>query len=118
VDPSGGPGRIGFPQATTTALLFLTSSCEACQGFWQELAGDPSLPAGATVVVATPGAALENRRKVADLAPAGVEVVMSGDAWTDYAVTGSPFAVVVADGVVTAEGPVLSWADLTTLLTV
>jgi hypothetical protein len=88
----------------------------ACQDFWEQLADDPSLPGGAAVAVTTPGSALESRRKVADLAPAGVDVVMSARAWNDYAVTGSPFTVVVTDGTVTAEGPVLSWAALTALL--
>jgi hypothetical protein len=115
--PAGDPGRIDFVDGATTALLFLTSSCVACRGFWERLAQDPSLPQGVSVAVTTPGATLENRRKVAELAPAPIEVVMSGEAWADYAVTGSPFAVVVADGAIVAEGPVLSWADLQALVT-
>jgi hypothetical protein len=114
VDPTGAPAQL--PVAGDTALLFLTSSCQPCQAFWRQLADDPGLPGGLPVAVATPGAALESRRKVADLAPDGVAVVLSGQAWDDYGVTGSPFAVIVRAGTVVAEGPVLAWGDLLALL--
>jgi hypothetical protein len=115
IDPDGNARDLAFGPGRTT-LLFLTSSCRACQGFWQQLAADPSLPGGTAVAITTPGAALESRRQVAELAPAAVDVVMSAAAWQDYGVSGSPFAVVISDGMVAAEAPVSDWAELTALL--
>lgn len=102
----------------TTVLCFVTSSCATCRWLWDRLGEQPPeghADARLRVVAVTPGAALESRKRVAELAPPGVEVVMSADAWADYGVTGSPFAVVSTDGIVRREGPMSrpeDWADL------
>ncbi|MGI8665293.1 MAG: hypothetical protein ACR2N4_04585 [Jatrophihabitans sp.] len=82
-----------------TVLAFLSSGCEGCTGFWQELAtpGD-WLPAdGTRLLVVTKGGAEESPAALAALCPAGVDLVMSSQAWSDYTVPGSPY-VVVTDG--------------------
>lgn len=93
------------------ALLFLTSSCHGCREIWAAL-GHQGLPGAPRTVVVTPGPELEDRRKVAALAPKDVPVLMSARAWADYDVSRSPFAVVVRDGRIAGEGPLRSWADL------
>jgi hypothetical protein len=111
-------GREPTAPAGRTLLVFLTSSCVACQGFWEGFAdgGAARLPDAPETIIVTPGAALESRRRVAELAPPGVPVLMSADAWSDYRVTGSPFAVAIGDGSVIAEGPVLGWDELARLI--
>jgi hypothetical protein len=116
-DPAGLATAVEVDGEELLVATFLTSSCSTCQELWAALAvGETSrLPDTARLVVVVPGAGLESRRRVAELAPPGVEVVMSADAWADYGVTGAPFAVVVRHGRIGAEGPVGSWGDLLSL---
>jgi hypothetical protein len=82
------------PGGGRLALLFLTSSCQSCLQLWQEAkGGDPATP----VVLVTPGPEMESRRKAEQLAPEGLTVVMSGDAWSLYDVLGAPWLVVIED---------------------
>jgi hypothetical protein len=54
---------------------------------------------------------------VAALAPAGADVLMSSEAWHACGVTAAPWYVVVAGGVVVAEGPApASWKKVEALL--
>jgi hypothetical protein len=80
-----------------TLLGFLSSGCATCAGFWGALA-DPSqlaLVEGVRTVVVTKGPEFEIQAEVRSLAPSGVPVVMSNEAWSDYEVPGSPFFVLV-----------------------
>jgi hypothetical protein len=80
-----------------TLLGFLSSGCATCAGFWGALA-DPrqlSLIEGVRTVVVTKGPEFEIQAEVRSLAPSGVPVVMSSEAWSDYEVPGSPFFVLV-----------------------
>jgi hypothetical protein len=95
VDPQG---RTVAVDPEGRVLYFLTSSCEPCRPVWATLAGPH-------VAVVTPDPATEHRGRVADLAPPGVEVVMSSDTWFAYAAGPAPWSVRVAGGVVVAEGP-------------
>ena len=79
-------------------VYFLTSSCKPCQPVWS------TLPAAGLVVV-TPDPSAESRRKVAELAPPGVTVVMSSDAWFAYGAGPAPWKVVVSGATVVSEGP-------------
>lgn len=122
VGPDGGEVTVAGPESAgggVVLLTFLTSSCEGCRQFWEGPA--PGWPGAPRMAIITPGPELEDRRKVAALArdaatPTGVPVVMSAQAWTDYDVTRSPFAVVVRDGRVAGEGPLSGWEDLRGLL--
>lgn len=97
---------------------FLTSSCTGCGVFWAALAtaGEGSQPVESAVVVVTPDPATEDRRAVQNLAPPGLPVVMSTEGWLDYGVNGSPWFVVVADGVIRAEGVAHDWSELADLI--
>lgn len=82
-----------------TILAFLSSNCEGCTGFWQEL-GEPgswTTPQGSRLLVVTKGPEDESPSVLSQLCPDGVDLVMSSQAWADFEVPGSPY-VVVADG--------------------
>lgn len=80
-----------------TLLAFLSSGCRSCAGFWKDLGtpGDLGLPAGTRLVAVTKGPDRELPAEVRAIAPPGLSVVMSSDAWSDYEVPGSPFFVLV-----------------------
>ena len=87
---------VGVPR--DTVLAFLSSGCEGCTGFWHELAeGTASVPDDTRLLVVTKSVTDESPAALAALCPPGVDLVMSSQAWSDYAVPGSPY-VVVADG--------------------
>jgi hypothetical protein len=81
--------------AHDTLLLFLSSGCETCRVFWQELAGPVPLPRGTRLLVVAQSADAESPTELARLAAPGVDVVLSSDAWRDYEVPGSPHVVYV-----------------------
>jgi hypothetical protein len=97
VDPGGGSRRLD-PAGRRSEILFITSSCRSCRTLWTEVRP------GSPVVIVTPSPSTESRRRVADLCPPGVDVIMSSQAWLDYRVGPAPWRVVATDGVVTAEG--------------
>ena len=81
-----------------TVLVFLSSGCAGCTGFWEQLAdrprrrrdGRPADRGGHQ----GPGRR-ERRLCWRELCPPGVDLVMSSTAWADYEVPGSPYVVVV-----------------------
>jgi hypothetical protein len=97
-----------------TLLAFLTSGCSTCAGFWATLA-EPRLPAGVQIVIVTHGSERERPAKLRALAPEGVAVVMSSQAWAEYNVPGSPYFVLV-DGGVRGEGVATTWDALSSLV--
>ena len=80
-----------------TLLLFLSSGCATCETFWSELGtpGAMQLPPNSRLLVVPQSAADESPQDLAALAPAGVDVVLSSEAWRDYEVPGSPHVVYV-----------------------
>src|SRR5664279_1451736 len=83
--------------AHDTVLVFLSSGCAGCGGFWADFA-DRRWPASlgdSRVMVVTKGPEEESPGLLDELCPPGVDLVMSSIAWTDYAVPGSPYVVVV-----------------------
>jgi hypothetical protein len=111
VTPAGEPAALSFgsgPQEPPTLLAFLSTGCSACEAFWSALAR--RLPGVQTVIV-THGEDRERPARVAELAPAGVPVVMSSTAWTDYGVPGSPYFLLV-QGEIRGEGMAGGWDTL------
>jgi hypothetical protein len=96
--PRGDEMVVSVTTAGQTLLAFLSSGCSSCQAFWSALA-DPAqralLPVETRVVVVTKGPEFESPDTIAAKAPAGVTVIMSTAAWSDYEVPGSPFFVLV-----------------------
>lgn len=96
-----------------TVLLFLSSGCSSCETFWTELA-EPGRPVAARLLIVTQGPEAESGDVIAGLAPPGVDVVMSTEAWRDYEVPGSPYVVYVEGptGRVRGEGTGQSWTQV------
>lgn len=94
--PDGAPVRLDVSQGQWTVYL-LTSSCRPCRDVW------PTLGAGDVAI--TPGPATESRRKVSALAPDGVVVVMSSEAWFELEPGPAPWRVELRDGEVSLSGP-------------
>jgi hypothetical protein len=115
VTPSGSAVSLGMGRAgEQTLLLFLSSGCTQCGTFWDALGRDRTGPR--TVVVAR-DADEESPARLRELAPSGVDVVLSSDAWDAYAVPGSPYAVVIgANGDIAGEGTAGSWEQLRSLV--
>jgi hypothetical protein len=106
--------------AHDTLLLFLSSGCTSCETFWRDL-GTPGafhLPAATRLLVVAQSAPEESPAELANLAPAGVDVVLSSAAWRDYEVPGSPHVVFVEGetGRVRGEGTGQSMRQVTELL--
>lgn len=103
-----------------TVLLFLSSGCSTCRGFWDALtdAGTMHLPAAARVVVVTEGPSKESPARIARRAPDGVTVVMSDAAYADYRVEGTPYVVEVEGrtGRVRGEGTGQDWPQVARML--
>jgi hypothetical protein len=114
--PDGDVVALAFDGASSapTLLAFLTSGCTTCMGFWETL-GEPRLPAGVQVVIVAHDSDRERPARLRSLAPNGVPVVMSSQAWTDYHVPGAPYFVLV-DGVVRGEGIATTWQALASLV--
>ena len=122
VGPDGRTRVVGVEHAAEPVLLlFLSAGCLGCRDLWEGLTGLHAGLAGAARLVALtkdpgeedPGAiaALAG----ADVAPWGIEVVMSSQAFRDYRVGGPPFlAVVRADAVLTES---VAWGLEQTLRT-
>ena len=91
-----------------TVLVFLSSGCAGCTGFWRDLAHRRELALLPTsrLLVVTKGPGSESVALLQDLCPPGVDLVMSDKAWADYDVPGSPYVVVVdgRSGQVKGEG--------------
>lgn len=95
--PQGDAVAIAAGAADLTLLAFLTSGCGTCQVFWKGLSSPQvlPLPAGTRLVIVTKGPELESPDLVAGLAPRGVDVVLSTDAWVDYEVPAAPYFALV-----------------------
>jgi hypothetical protein len=117
VTPRGDAVKLAFDGRGGASILlaFLSSGCTSCATFWETL-GARSLPTGLEAVIVTRGADREQRSRLRSLAPDRVPVVMSSEAWQDYAVPGSPYFVLVEDGAVKGEGVATTWQALSSLL--
>lgn len=104
-----------------TLLAFLSTSCIACEEFWDEFREGLPLPVASDtkVVIVAKDRREESPSRIADRRPAALEVVHSGPAWTDYGVPMSPYFVLVegASGMVQSEGLADSWVKLNDMIT-
>lgn len=105
------------PGSPRTLLAFLSSGCASCGPLWAGLHGEPPAPPGTRLVVVTKGADRESPSRLAELAPADREVVMSNRAWEDFAVPATPYFVLLeSDGGLAGRGSAGSWEQILTLL--
>jgi hypothetical protein len=117
VTPAGTAAAIGVPGAAhDTLLAFLSSGCLTCAVFWKEFADVTrlGLPGRTRVLAVTKGPDGESPSAVARVAPPDLTVVMSSQAWEDYAVPGSPYFLLVDGrrGRVVGEATGDSWTDV------
>jgi hypothetical protein len=106
--------------AHRTLVAFLSSGCLTCQEFWHAFRrpDELGLPENMRLVVVTKSTDEESIAAVRSLAPAGVPLVMTSDAWDAYGVPGSPYFVVVdgEQGRVIGEGTGASWEQVRNLI--
>jgi hypothetical protein len=106
------------PGSPVTLLAFLTSGCTSCAPLWEELR-DPGRmrELAERVVIVTHGTDRESPSRLRALAPDGIDVVMAGPAWQDYAVPASPhFVLTDGAGGILGQGSALSWSQLRGML--
>ena len=114
VTPTGDAVKLAF-HGTPTLLAFLSSGCTSCGAFWEKL-GDGRVAPELRTVIVTRGADREQVAKLRRLAPGGVPVVMSAQAWEDYGVPGTPYFVLVEDSAIRGEGVATTWSALASLV--
>jgi hypothetical protein len=102
-----------------TLLAFLSSTCGTCGAFWHAFRHGEhvTLPADVRLVVVARSEPNDDRVALRELAAPDIVVVLSEEAWNDYAVQGSPYFVLVdpIDGVI-GEGTGLEFVQLRRLL--
>lgn len=120
VDPEGDAVKVAVSGGRqSTLLVFLSSGCLTCRGFWDALADSHSLGLRPEIrpVAVTKGPEQESLSAIAALAPAEVATVLSSAAWDDYAVPVAPYAILVdPTGLVLGEGAAASWSQLRDLM--
>ena len=109
---------VGAPHATLIA--FLSGTCLTCERFWDAFARPAELGLAPSVrlVIVTKDPSEESRARIAEVAPAGVPLVMSSETWAAYAVPGSPYFVLVdgPSGQTRGEGTGIDWPQVRGLL--
>jgi len=116
---SGDAAQLSLgPGSPATLLAFLSSGCAACMPLWEELRAGAQAPPGVRLVLVAKSAQEESVARLRELAPAGVEVLLSTQAWAAYSVPGSPHFVLVdgESGRVAGRGAAGSWAQLSSML--
>ena len=117
--PSGDALKISVTGGRDTLVTFLSSGCLTCMDLWQGIRNQTEpLPGDARVVIVTKGRTMESPSRLIELAPDGVPVVMSQEAWEGYAIPMSPYFVHVdgTTGAVRSEGAARSWEQVRSLL--
>jgi len=106
------------PGSPVTLIAFLTSGCTSCAPLWAGLHEARDLATLAQrVTVVTHDRMRESPTRLERLAPAGTDVIMSSEAWADYAVPGSPhFVLTDGAGGILGRGSALSWSQLETMV--
>jgi hypothetical protein len=115
---NGDSVKLALGAHSQTLLAFLSSGCAACGQLWAALRDDAAPGIDARLVVVTHSPDRESVPRLRELAPLGCELVMSSQAWVDFATPGSPYFVLVdgASGVIAGQGVAGSWAQLVDLV--
>jgi hypothetical protein len=118
--PAGEAVRVALVGTSRTTLIaFLTTGCASCSSVWRDIAAEP-LPSDdeERLLVVTRGPELESPAAVAALAPPGVTVVQSTQAWDSYGIAGAPYYVLVDGtlGRIVGEGSAAAWGQVRELL--
>lgn len=118
--PSGTSAGVALRDSRGFVLLaFLSSGCATCRPFWDEFARGAEMPQpDVRPVILTRDPSGESAGTIAELAPPGVQTIMTSEAWEAFKITVSPYFVLVdaARGVVVGEGAAGSWKHVRDLL--
>lgn len=98
-----------------TLLAFLSGGCLTCKTFFEAFnSGEAEVPPGIRPVIVAKGDDADSRTALAELAPSGVVLVRSSEAWQQYKVPGSPYFVYVdgPSGRVRGEGTGMTWEQV------
>lgn len=116
--PAGDSVKLDLgPGSGRTLLAFLSSGCAACEPFWAGLHDGSPAPLGTRLVVVAKGADRESPARLAALAPAAQEVVMSTPVWEEFAVPATPhFVLLDGLGEIAGRGSAGSWQQIVALL--
>ncbi len=120
-DPWGRSTAIAVSEVPhRTLLLFLSSGCLTCANFWEALddPDDAGFPSDIRPVVVAKGPEAESEPRLRELAPDGIPVLLSSEAWTDYEVPVAPYAILVegSSGAVLGEGAAATLDQVRTLM--
>lgn len=121
VDLRGDGLAVGvIDQEHRTLVAFLSSGCLTCRSFWTAFTQPDTLKLRADVrlVVVTKDPEMESVSDLRRLAPGGVPVLMSTQAWDDYDVPMAPYFVLV-DGPtnrIIGEGASAGWVQVRELM--
>lgn len=117
-DPRGAARSVSLTSGRQPTLVsFLSSGCASCRTFWEAFGSGVAPVPDARVVVVTKGPGGESPSVVADLAPTGVPVIMSDEAWDAFRVPMTPYFVLVdPDGTILGEGSATTPTQLDDLL--
>ena len=103
-----------------TMLAFLSTGCSSCLGLWEGLAAPDLLDdlPGVRLVVVTKSPEAESQSRLRELAPSGVTLIQSTEAWEAYGIPVTPYFVLVdgRSGEVVGEGSAGSWPQVISLL--
>src|SRR5581483_4213531 len=115
---AGDAVKLGLGSGSPRTLLaFLSSGCAACEPLWAGLHDPFAVQLDARLVVVTKGPERERLARLRELAPSGVEVVMSTAAWETFAVPATPhFVLLAADDGVIGRGSAASWDQIAGLM--
>jgi hypothetical protein len=103
-----------------TMIAFLSTGCRTCAGLWSSV-GDGTrigLPRDTSLIIVTRSGDEESLGRIRELAPAGVPVLLSTEAWDAYEVPVAPYFVHVdgSTGRVVGEGAASSWQQVAELV--
>jgi hypothetical protein len=119
--PTGSTLHVGVTDTDVRTLLaFMSSGCSACVSLWEGMrSGDPTAQVPNTrLVVVTKGPEEESQSRIAELAPPGVTVIQTTEAWESYGVPVTPYFVLVdgPSGQIAGEGSASSWEQVSSLI--
>lgn len=115
VTPGGEAAEVDVASGSVL-LAFLTEGCRECARWWEVLGNGQGHLLGPLLAVVTPSPATERAGALARVAPPGLPVIMSSEAWETYGVTMASTFVLVNDGRLVAAGRATTWDELAAIV--
>ena len=119
VDTSGNPVEVSvLGHAGRTLLAFLAVDCFGCEEFWRGIGDAAILPGTSNMARIVVAKERERIPPAKSALLAGVPLVVSDAAWSDYRVLGYPSFLVVdgSSGMVVGETTAFGWDDVQSMI--